>query len=162
MAGYDNHRFLSVFNQNMFEEFARSKDIISEKGFELKDEEYPEIQNQIALRGWKRLTSPRKKVKMLMIKEFFANAADTQQGQHSLKSFVKGVEVDFSPANIKKVMKFKDNTLGAETDYNTRLATNQMLENVLRDLCIPGASWKLGTGQNPQPIQLRRKELQPL
>ncbi|MED6166002.1 hypothetical protein PIB30_104935, partial [Stylosanthes scabra] len=34
--------------------------------------------------------------------------------------------------------------------------------NVLRDLCIPGASWKLGTGQNPQPIQLRRKELQPL
>ncbi|MED6141538.1 hypothetical protein PIB30_104496, partial [Stylosanthes scabra] len=37
-----------------------------------------------------------------------------------------------------------------------------MLEEVLRDLCIPGATWKLGSGQPPQPIQLRRKELQPL
>ncbi|MED6178328.1 hypothetical protein PIB30_106550 [Stylosanthes scabra] len=59
-------------------------------------------------------------------------------------------------------MKFKDNTPGAETDYNTRLYANQMLEEVLRDLCIPGSTWKLGTGQPPQPIQLRRKELQPL
>ncbi|MED6176617.1 hypothetical protein PIB30_089931 [Stylosanthes scabra] len=37
-----------------------------------------------------------------------------------------------------------------------------MLEEVLRDLCIPGATWKLSSGQPPQPIQLRRKELQPL
>ncbi|MED6154725.1 hypothetical protein PIB30_115478, partial [Stylosanthes scabra] len=59
-------------------------------------------------------------------------------------------------------MRFKDNTPGAETDYNTRLHSNQMLEEVLRDLCIPGATWKLGSGQPPQPIQLRRKELQPL
>ncbi|MED6115531.1 hypothetical protein PIB30_091591 [Stylosanthes scabra] len=151
----------------MFEEFARNKDIISEKGFELGDEEYPEVQHQITLRGWKRLTSPRTKVKVLMIKEFFANAARTQEEldekeQHPLTSFVRGVEVDFSPANIKRVMKFKDNTPGAETDYNTRLYANQMLEEVLRDLCIPGATWKLGTGQPPQPIQLRRKELQPL
>ncbi|MED6141695.1 hypothetical protein PIB30_106034, partial [Stylosanthes scabra] len=166
MADYDTHRFLSLFNQNMFEEFARNKDIISEKGFELGEEEYPEIQHQISLRGWKRLTSPRTKVKVLMIKEFFANAARTQgeleEEQHPLKSFVRGVEVDFSPANIKRVMKFKDNTPGAEVDYNTRLYANQMLEDVLRDLCIPGSTWKLGTGQPPQPIQLRRKELQPL
>ncbi|MED6202462.1 hypothetical protein PIB30_105741 [Stylosanthes scabra] len=100
MADYDTHRFLSLFNQNMFDEFARNKDIISEKGFELEDGEHPEIQHQISLRGWKRLTSPRTKVKML--------------------------------------------------------------EDVLRDLCIPRATWKLGTGQPPQPIQLRRKELQPL
>ncbi|MED6190088.1 hypothetical protein PIB30_102328, partial [Stylosanthes scabra] len=167
MADYDDHLFLSLFNQNMFEEFARNKDIISEKGFELKDEEYPEIRNQIALRGWKRLASPRTKVKVLMIKEFFANAARTQEEmdeeeQHPLKSFVRGVEVDFSPANIKRVMRFKDNTPGAEKDYNTRLHSNQMLEEVLRDLCILGATWKLGSGQPPQPIQLRRKELQPL
>ncbi|MED6166757.1 hypothetical protein PIB30_112551, partial [Stylosanthes scabra] len=164
MAGYNNHRFLSIFNQEMFE-FAKSKDIISEKGFDLKDEEYPEVQHQITLRGWKRLTSPRKKVKVQMIKEFFANAARTQrelnENEHSLKSYVRGVEIDFSPANIK-VMKFKDDTIGAETDYDTRLNSNQQLEEVLRELCIPGASWKLGTGKNPQPIQLRRQELQPL
>ncbi|MED6141207.1 hypothetical protein PIB30_100988, partial [Stylosanthes scabra] len=102
-----------------------------------------------------------------MIKEFFANTARTQEEmdeaeQHPLKSFVRGVEVDFSPANIKRVMKFKDNTPGTETNYNTRQDSNQMLEEVLRDLCIPGATWKLGSGQPPQPIQLRRKELQSL
>ncbi|MED6226469.1 hypothetical protein PIB30_104089, partial [Stylosanthes scabra] len=59
-------------------------------------------------------------------------------------------------------MRFKDNTPGVETDYNTRLHSNQMLDEVLRDLCILGARWKLGSGQPPQPIQLRRKELQPL
>ncbi|MED6165878.1 hypothetical protein PIB30_103812, partial [Stylosanthes scabra] len=143
MADYDDHLFLSLFNQNMFEEFARSKDIISEKGFELKDEEYPEIRNQIALRA-------RTQEEM------------DEEEQHPLKSFVRGVEVDFSPANIKRVMRFKDNTPGVETDYNTRLHSNQMLEEVLRDLCILGATWKLGSGQPPQPIQLRRKELQPL
>ncbi|MED6166621.1 hypothetical protein PIB30_111099 [Stylosanthes scabra] len=162
MADYNSHRFLSLFNQNMFEEFARNKDIISEKGFELEDGEYPEIQHQISLRGWKRLTSPRTNVKVLMIKEFFANAARTQGEHHPLTSFVRGVEVDFSPANIKRVMRFKDDTPGTEMDYNTRLYANQLLDDVLRDLCIPRATWKLGTGQLPQPIQLRRKELQPL
>ncbi|MED6165954.1 hypothetical protein PIB30_104544, partial [Stylosanthes scabra] len=166
MAGFNNHRFLSVFNQNVYEE-AKNKDIISETRFELKDGEYPQVQNQITLRGWKRLTSPRRNVKMLMIKEFFANAARTQSElddheHHPLKSYVRGVKVDFSPANIRRVMKFKDQTQGAATDYNTRLATNQKLDEVLRELCIPEATWKLGTGQNPQPIQLRRKELQPL
>ncbi|MED6215527.1 hypothetical protein PIB30_114515, partial [Stylosanthes scabra] len=134
MADYDNHRFLSLFNQNMFEFAKKKKDIISEKGFELGEEEYPEIQHQISLRGWKRLTSPRTKVKVLMIQEFFANAAKMQEevdaeGQHPLTSYVRGVEVDFSPANIKRVMKFKDNIPGAETDYNTRLYVNQMLED---------------------------------
>ncbi|MED6178174.1 hypothetical protein PIB30_105103 [Stylosanthes scabra] len=59
-------------------------------------------------------------------------------------------------------MRFKDDTPGTEMDYNTRLYANQLLDDVLRDLCIPRATWKLGTGQPPQPIQLRRKELQPL
>ncbi|MED6165571.1 hypothetical protein PIB30_100835, partial [Stylosanthes scabra] len=109
-------------------------------------------------------SKPKDQCKILMIKEFFANAARTQEEmdeaeQHPLKSFVRGVKVDFSPANIKRVMKFKDNTPGAETNYNTRQDSNQMLEEVLRDLCIPGATWKLGSGQPPQPIQLRRKEL---
>ncbi|MED6154834.1 hypothetical protein PIB30_116353, partial [Stylosanthes scabra] len=56
---YNNHRFLSVFNQRIYEE-AKNKDVISEQGFDLKDGEYPEVPNQITLRGWKRLTSPRK------------------------------------------------------------------------------------------------------
>ncbi|MED6201223.1 hypothetical protein PIB30_092789 [Stylosanthes scabra] len=38
---YDAHLFSSLFNKTVFERFARNKDIISEKSFELEDEEYP-------------------------------------------------------------------------------------------------------------------------
>ncbi|MED6172696.1 hypothetical protein PIB30_052376 [Stylosanthes scabra] len=47
-------------------------------------------------------------------------------------------------------------------DYATRKRTDQRLEEVLPDLYIPGATWKLGSGQPAQPIQLRRAELTPL
>ncbi|MED6126308.1 hypothetical protein PIB30_077245 [Stylosanthes scabra] len=56
-------------------------------------------------------------------------------------------------------MKFKAETRGAETDYKTRQATNQKLDEVLADLIIPGATWKLSSGQLAVPIQLRRTEL---
>ncbi|MED6115340.1 hypothetical protein PIB30_089502 [Stylosanthes scabra] len=36
------------------------------------------------------------------------------------------------------------------------------LDEVLADLCIPGATWKLSLGQPAVPIQLRRTELHPL
>ncbi|MED6183963.1 hypothetical protein PIB30_042767 [Stylosanthes scabra] len=78
------------------------------------------------------------------------------------KSFVRGKEVDFSPSNIRRVMRFKRETAGAETDYNTRKAIDQRLNEVLRDLCIPGATWKMSSSQPAIPIQLRRIDLQPL
>ncbi|MED6150642.1 hypothetical protein PIB30_074378 [Stylosanthes scabra] len=59
-------------------------------------------------------------------------------------------------------MRFKRETTGAQTDYKTRQALNQRLDEVLADLCIPGATWKLSSSQPPVPIQLRRTELQPL
>ncbi|MED6190365.1 hypothetical protein PIB30_105120, partial [Stylosanthes scabra] len=35
---------------------------------------------------------------------------------------------------------------------------DQQLDQVLADLCIPGATWKLSTGQLRVPIQLRRQD----
>ncbi|MED6126823.1 hypothetical protein PIB30_082162 [Stylosanthes scabra] len=83
-------------------------------------------------------------------------------GQLPYKSFVRGVVVDFSPENIRRVMRFKAETLGAETDYRTRQVTDQRLDEVLVDLCIPGATWSLSSSQPAIPIQLRRTELLPL
>ncbi|MED6123723.1 hypothetical protein PIB30_051984 [Stylosanthes scabra] len=59
-------------------------------------------------------------------------------------------------------MRFKAETVGAETDYKTRQATYQRLDEVLADLCIPRASWRLSSGQPAVPIELRRTELHPL
>ncbi|MED6149855.1 hypothetical protein PIB30_066620 [Stylosanthes scabra] len=83
-------------------------------------------------------------------------------GGHSYKSFVRGVPVNFSPENIRRVMRFKAEVEGARTDFETRKAHDQQLDNVLADLCMPGATWKLSTGQQKVPIQLRRQELNPL
>ncbi|MED6138477.1 hypothetical protein PIB30_074574 [Stylosanthes scabra] len=59
-------------------------------------------------------------------------------------------------------MRFKRETTGAQMDHKTRQAMDQRLDEVLADLCIPGATWKLTSGKPAVPIQLRRTKLHPL
>ncbi|MED6164929.1 hypothetical protein PIB30_094867 [Stylosanthes scabra] len=120
---FDEHRFHKAHNQQLFESYARRRKVIPEVGFNLNVDEYPQIMEQIALRE--------------------------VAGRDELpyKSFVRGKEVDFSPSNIRRVMRFKRETTGAETDYNTRKAIDQRLNEVLRDLCILGATWKMSSSQ---------------
>ncbi|MED6151715.1 hypothetical protein PIB30_085028 [Stylosanthes scabra] len=53
-------------------------------------------------------------------------------------------------------------TLGAETDFKTRQYEDQRLDEVIRDICMPGAQWKMSSSQPPHPIQLRRQDLTPV
>ncbi|MED6152273.1 hypothetical protein PIB30_090326, partial [Stylosanthes scabra] len=57
----DEHCFRTMFNQNLYEELMSNKKITPEVTFDLEDDEYPSINEQIALRGWRRLASPRTK-----------------------------------------------------------------------------------------------------
>ncbi|MED6163554.1 hypothetical protein PIB30_081096 [Stylosanthes scabra] len=114
-----------------------------------------------------RLAAPQTSVSKLLLQEFYANAAISdeeavEQVELPYKSFVRGVKVDFSPNNIRRVMRFKRETARAETDYKTRQAMDQRLDEVLADLYIPGATWKSSSGQPAVPIQLRRTKLHPL
>ncbi|MED6138240.1 hypothetical protein PIB30_072411 [Stylosanthes scabra] len=161
---FDAHRFRTAHNEQLFESYARRRKVIPEVGFNLEDDEYPEVMKQIALRGWRRLAAPHTDISKLLVQEFYANAAVSDeeaaaQEEHPYKSFVRGKEIDFSPNNIRRVMRFKRETAGALTNYKTRQALNQRLDEVLADLFIPGASWKLSSSQPPVPIQLRRTEL---
>ncbi|MED6224986.1 hypothetical protein PIB30_089437 [Stylosanthes scabra] len=164
---FDAHRFCKVHNEQLFDSYARRRKVILEVGFNLEEDEYPEIMEQIALRGWRRLAAPRMDISKLLLQEFYANAVVSDeeaavQEELPYKIFIRGKEIDFSPNNIRRVMRFKRETAGAQTDYKTRQALNQRLDEVLADLCIPGATWKLSSSQPPVPIQLRRTELQPL
>ncbi|MED6186029.1 hypothetical protein PIB30_062844 [Stylosanthes scabra] len=164
---FDEHRFRKEFNQQLFESHARRKKVIPEVGFNLDEGEYPQIMEQILLRGWRRLAAPMTGVSKLLVQEFYANAAISDEeaaneDELPYKSFVRGVKADFSPNNIRRVMRFKSATTGAETDYKTHQAIDQRLDEVLADLCIPGATWKLSSGQPAVPIQLRRTERHPL
>ncbi|MED6151733.1 hypothetical protein PIB30_085259 [Stylosanthes scabra] len=59
-------------------------------------------------------------------------------------------------------MRFKAQVEGATTDFETRKEHDQQLDRVLADLCMPGATSKLSTGQQRVPIQLKRQELNPI
>ncbi|MED6176091.1 hypothetical protein PIB30_084532 [Stylosanthes scabra] len=91
---------------------------------------------QIALRGWRRLAAPCTDISKLLVQEFYANAAISDeeaavQEELPYKSFVRGKEVDFSPNNKRRVMRFKREIAGAQTDYKTRQAFNQRLHEPL-------------------------------
>ncbi|MED6187510.1 hypothetical protein PIB30_077117 [Stylosanthes scabra] len=164
---FENYRFRAEFNQTLFESILRKKKVTPEVGFNLDEDEYPQIKEWIALRGWRRLAAPITDISKLLVQEFYANTAVSDEeiehaGQLPYKSYVRGVEVDFSPENTRRVMRFEEETPGAETDYTTHQATDQRLDEVLAELCVPGATWKLSSSQPAVPIQLRRVELFPL
>ncbi|MED6199612.1 hypothetical protein PIB30_077560 [Stylosanthes scabra] len=164
---FDNHRFKSAFNEELYNTIVKNKKVIAEVCFDLMDDEYPEIREQIALRGWKRLAAPKPEISETLIHEFYANAIITEEemeehGGHSYKSFVRGVPVNFSPEKIRSVIRFKAQVEGARTDFETRKEHDQQLDRVLADLCMHGATWKLSTGQQRVPIQLKRQELNPI
>ncbi|MED6150953.1 hypothetical protein PIB30_077593 [Stylosanthes scabra] len=133
---FDAHRFRTTHNEQLFESYARRRKVILEVGFNLEDDEYSEIMEQIALRDWRRLAAPRMDISKLLVQEFYANAAMSDE-----------------EAAAQEELPYKS---------FTRQALNQRLDEVLADLCIPGTSWKLSSSQPPVPIQLRRTELQPL
>ncbi|MED6214329.1 hypothetical protein PIB30_102020 [Stylosanthes scabra] len=133
---FDAHRFRTAHNEQLFDSYARRRKVIPEAGFNLEDDEYPEIMEQIALRGWRRLAAPRTDISKLLVQEFYANATVSDEeaaAQEELpyKSFVRGKEIDFSPNNIRRVMRFKRETTGALTDFKTRHALNQRLDEPL-------------------------------
>ncbi|MED6164633.1 hypothetical protein PIB30_092132 [Stylosanthes scabra] len=142
---FDAHRFRTVHNEQLFESYARRRKVIPEVGLNLEDDEYPKIMEQITLRGWRRLAAPRTDISKLLVQEFYANAAVSNeeaaaQEEFPYKSFIRGKDVDFSPNNIRRVMRFKRETAGALTNFKTRQASNQRLDEVLEHLCIPGAT----------------------
>ncbi|MED6177761.1 hypothetical protein PIB30_101148, partial [Stylosanthes scabra] len=117
--------------------------------------------------GWRRLAAPKQEISIDLIHEFYANAILTEEeieeaGGHTFSSYVRGKVVDFSPENLRNVMRFRAQVQGATTDFETRKEHDQQLDQVLADLCIPGATWKLSTGQMRVSIQLRRQKLNPV
>ncbi|MED6174254.1 hypothetical protein PIB30_067336 [Stylosanthes scabra] len=142
---FDNYRFKTAFNEELYNTIVKNKKIIAECCIDLDEDEYPEVKEQISLRGWRRLSAPKQEISIDLIHEFYANAIVTEEemeehGGHTFRSFVRGVPIDFSPENIRTVMRFRTQVQGATTDFETRKEHDQQLDRVLADLCMPGAT----------------------
>ncbi|MED6176419.1 hypothetical protein PIB30_088044 [Stylosanthes scabra] len=129
---FDALRFKSPFHQNFYNTNVASKPIIPDTTFNLEEGQYPHIQQQTELRGWKRLNKPKKRISQAIIREFYTNA-----------------RID------------PDRPLNTEMSYRTRMIEgNQELDTVIKDLCIEGSIWSLGARNNP--LYLKRSDLNPI
>ncbi|MED6201966.1 hypothetical protein PIB30_100536 [Stylosanthes scabra] len=130
---FDNHRFKSAFNEELYNTMVKNKKVITECCIDLDEDEYSKVKEQITLRGWRRLSAPKQEISIDLIHEFYANAVVTEEemeeaGGHTFRSFVRGVPVDFSPRNIQTVMRFRVQVQGAATDFETRKEHDQQLD----------------------------------
>ncbi|MED6185926.1 hypothetical protein PIB30_061860 [Stylosanthes scabra] len=156
---FNNHRFKTAFNEELYNTIVKNKKVIAECCIDIDEDEYPKVKEQIALRGWRRLTAPKQEINIDLIHEFYANADVTEEemeeaGGNIFRSFVRGVPVDFSPENIRTVMRFRTQVQGVTTDFETRKEHDQQLDRVVADLCMPE--------QHGCLAQLRRQELNPI
>ncbi|MED6212811.1 hypothetical protein PIB30_087096 [Stylosanthes scabra] len=117
---HDVHYFRSQFHQDLFEEHVASKSVTPGKSFDLQEDQYPEIQEQIANRGTK---------EEIASKEVYP-----------YQSYVRGVTVDFSAKKIKQVLRIRDNTPGAQTTFDTRQKDDQRLDE-RQDLTPLARGW---------------------
>ncbi|MED6202332.1 hypothetical protein PIB30_104270, partial [Stylosanthes scabra] len=148
---FDAHRFKTPFHEHFFNSNVASKPIIPDTRFNLEEDQYPQIRQQIELRGWKRLNKPKKRISQIIVREFYANARIDPNNEVGPRfhTFVRGMLVNFSMDRIKTIMKF-EGPLNSETSYRARIVEgNQDLDAVTRDICVEGAVWSLGARNNP-------------
>ncbi|MED6225080.1 hypothetical protein PIB30_090336 [Stylosanthes scabra] len=126
-------------HSHFYNSYVALKDIIPDTRFKLEEGEFPEIEQQIELRGWKRLAKPKLKVGQSIIREFYANARinpDFDEDQPHFHTFVRGEVVNFSMESIKAVLRL-DEQPESDTNFRRRMiSANQELENVIQDLCV--------------------------
>ncbi|MED6177360.1 hypothetical protein PIB30_097445 [Stylosanthes scabra] len=159
---FDAHRFKTPFHEHFFNSNVASKPIIPDTRFDLEEDQYPQIRQQIELRGWKRLNKPKKRISQTIIREFYANARIDPNNEvgPQFHTFVRGMLVNFSMDRIKTIMKF-EGPLNSETSYRAQMDEgNQDLDAVTRDICVEGAVWSLGARNNP--LYLKRSNLNPV
>ncbi|MED6127154.1 hypothetical protein PIB30_085388 [Stylosanthes scabra] len=142
---HKEHLFRAPHHQEIYQKYIHRKGVTPEKGFELQEGQYPEIGEQISLRGWRRLSKPRTKISKDLVHEFYSNAVRTEEELASGEDYPYTSLISLQGS--------------AETDFKTRQFEDQRLDDVIREICMPGAQWKMSSSQPPHPIQLRRQDL---
>ena len=72
---------------------------------------------------------------------------------------VRGKCLDFSPENVRLAFNLPM-MQGDEHPYTRRVNFNQRLDQVLMDICVEGAQWKIDS--KSKLVQLRRLDLKPV
>ncbi|MED6190093.1 hypothetical protein PIB30_102364 [Stylosanthes scabra] len=99
-----------------------------------------------------------------MVKEFYANAWESDKArrkQHTYTSMVRGIEINFDPSNIKRVLKLRKDPIPNAPSYHEKKANDDFrLDHILHDMYEEGAEWV--RHRDGRPHYLRRSDLEPM
>ncbi|MED6202128.1 hypothetical protein PIB30_102182 [Stylosanthes scabra] len=76
---YNEDYFRAPYHQEIYQKYIHKKVVTPEKAFDLQEGQYPEIGEQISLRGWRRLSKPRTKISKDLVQGFYSNAVRTEE-----------------------------------------------------------------------------------
>ncbi|MED6161655.1 hypothetical protein PIB30_062795 [Stylosanthes scabra] len=147
---FDAHRFKTLFHEHFFNSNIASKPIIPDTRFDLEEDQYPQIRQQIELRGWKRLNKPKKRISQTIIREFYANARIDPNNEMASSS-------DASRKRRGKAVVIEEDTFDAHR-FKTPFHEHFFNSNVASKPIIPDTRFDLEEDQYPQirqQIELR-------
>ncbi|MED6127320.1 hypothetical protein PIB30_086989 [Stylosanthes scabra] len=128
---YDATRFKSLAHERHYDEMVQFRIPIPEVPFSLKKNEFKHIKNEITRRGWDLLCNPpQKKMGIMLLREFYANARMTRRDKQSnphYMTFVRGKDIDFSPESIKVILQLPDID-DSEQSYEARRKSDDQSE----------------------------------
>jgi len=98
-SDFGSHRFRSAENQQCFEAI-KGWSFHKEKRVQLREDEYPDFQGEVARRHWARLVTPMAKFDTEIVIEFYANAWPTEEGVWDMRPWVRGHWIPFDANDI--------------------------------------------------------------
>ncbi|QHO42347.1 uncharacterized protein DS421_5g153370 [Arachis hypogaea] len=156
---FDARKFRFQFHEGRYHRFMEAKNVIYEKGLDLREGEYPIMRQITRERRWELLCAPLTDISAVMIREFYANAAKENKNSAPYTSYVRGVEVSFSPAAITRALKLRTITY-PEPSYEARLQMKNNPDEILQGLCMENTDWERDSKGIPSHI--RRINLTPV
>ncbi|MED6209137.1 hypothetical protein PIB30_051842, partial [Stylosanthes scabra] len=116
------------------------------------------------MRKLEKFTKPVQAVGSNMVKESYANAWEPDKDKrkpYSYKTMVREKDINFVPADIKRVLKLKKDPLPNVGSYHDRKPNNDLrLDEVQEYLCLEGGEWVRHA--DGRPHYLRRTGLDPI
>ena len=140
--------------------------MIPEVKFDLKEDKYPKIQEQIQNSGWEILANTETKVGRNMVQEFYSNLwqIDKQRMNgtafYTFRTMVRAKIIYFHLDRIREVFKLPQLQDDPESFNRRMVRFDKHLDQVLEDICIPGTKWITNT--KGVPNELKRGDLKPI
>ncbi|MED6212292.1 hypothetical protein PIB30_081897 [Stylosanthes scabra] len=157
-------RFKTLYHEAYFNSKLSARKVLPELIIQVDESILDPCGFQIQQRKWERFTKPIQAVGHLMVKEFYANAWESDKEKrkpYTYTSMVRGKDISFAPSNIKRVLKLRKDPIPNAPSYHERKANKDYrLDHVLEDLCIIGADWV--RHKDGRPHYLRRADLEPM